>query len=34
MKIRFERDNKGMKVFTKQEYLDAAQNHEKMLDRV
>ena len=29
MKIRFERDNKGMKVFTKQEYLDAAQNHEK-----
>ena len=28
MKIRFERDNKGMKVFTKQEYLDAAQNHE------
>lgn len=29
MKIRFERDNKGMKVFTKQEYLYAAQNHEK-----
>lgn len=29
MKIRFKRDNKGMKVFTKQEYLDAAQNHEK-----
>ena len=29
MKIRFERDNKGMKVFTKQEYLDATQNHEK-----
>ena len=29
MKIRFERDNKGMKVFTKQEYIDAAQNHEK-----
>ena len=29
MKIRFERDNKGIKVFTKQEYLDAAQNHEK-----
>lgn len=29
MKIRFERDNNGMKVFTKQEYLDAAQNHEK-----
>ena len=29
MKIRFERDNKGMKVFTKQEYLDAAQNHKK-----
>ena len=29
MKIRFERDNKGMKVFTKQEYLDTAQNHEK-----
>ena len=29
MKIRFERDNKGMKVFTKQEFLDAAQNHEK-----
>lgn len=29
MKTRFERDNKGMKVFTKQEYLDAAQNHEK-----
>ena len=29
MKIRFERDNKGMKVFTKQEYLDASQNHEK-----
>ena len=29
MKIRFERDNKGMKVFTKQAYLDAAQNHEK-----
>lgn len=29
MKIKFERDNKGMKVFTKQEYLDAAQNHEK-----
>lgn len=29
IKIRFERDNKGMKVFTKQEYLDAAQNHEK-----
>lgn len=29
MKIRFERDNKGMKVFTKQEYLDAALNHEK-----
>ena len=29
MKIRFERDNKGMKVFTKQEYLDAAQNNEK-----
>lgn len=29
MKIRFEHDNKGMKVFTKQEYLDAAQNHEK-----
>lgn len=29
MKIRFERDNKGMKVFTKQEYLDAAQNREK-----
>lgn len=28
MKIRFERDNKGMKVFTKQEYLNAAQNHE------
>lgn len=29
MKIRFERDNKGMKVFTKQEYQNAAQNHEK-----
>ena len=29
MKIIFERDNKGMKVFTKQEYLYAAQNHEK-----
>ena len=29
MKIRFERDNKGMKVFTKQEYLDATANHEK-----
>ena len=29
MKIRFERDNKGMKVFTKQEYLEPAQNHEK-----
>lgn len=33
MKIRFERDNKGMKVFTKQEYLDAAQNHEKNVRR-
>lgn len=29
MKIRFERDNKGMKVFTQKEYEEAAENHEK-----
>ena len=29
MKIRFERDSKGTKVFTKKEYEDAANNHEK-----
>lgn len=29
MKIRFERDNKGMKVFTQKEYEAAADNHEK-----
>ncbi|WP_407434842.1 N-6 DNA methylase [Treponema sp.] len=28
MKIREERNNKGMKVFTKDEYLEAAKNHE------
>jgi len=29
MKIRFERDSKGTKVFTKKEYEDASENHEK-----
>ena len=30
MKIRFERDNKGTKVFTKAEYEAQSENHEKM----
>ena len=29
MKIRFERDSKGTKVFTKNEYEEQARNHEK-----